>query len=257
GSGAVEPGKLHANIGTAGWVASHFGKNVRDLGRYTGAMGSAIPSTYLVICKCETLGGALEWAKNIFYGDADNSVIFPEIDNLVSQVEAGSGNVIFTPYLAGERAPIQDAKVRAQIFNLGLEHTRGHILRAVFEGVAYNLRWGMEVVEKLTKMPQNEVRLIGGGSKSEVWCQIFADVWQKKVLQLKSPQLASAVGAACIAFVSLGIFKDFTQVADLIEVRKEFTPDPTKKPIYDKIYAEFPLLYTQNKAIFKRLNAKK
>ncbi|HMF31920.1 MAG TPA: FGGY-family carbohydrate kinase, partial [Candidatus Lokiarchaeia archaeon] len=241
GSGAVESGKLHANIGTAGWVAAHFEQNVRDLGHYTGAMASAIPNMYLMLCKCETLGGALEWAKTLFYGDADNAEIFPEIDNLVSQVEAGSGNIIFTPYLAGERAPIQDPKLRAQIFNLGLEHTRGHILRAVFEGVAYNLRWGMELVEKLTKMPQNEVRLIGGGSKSDVWCQIFADVWQKKVLQLKSPQLASAVGAACIAFVGLGIFKDFKQVTDLIEVRKEFTPNPTNKPIYDKLYAEFPL----------------
>jgi xylulokinase len=220
-------------------------------------MASAIPSTYLMICKCETLGGALEWAKNLFYGNEDNAKVFPEIDDLVDKVEACSGNIIFTPYLAGERAPIQDSKLRAQIFNLGLEHSRGHILRAVFEGVAYNLRWGMEVVEKLTKMPQTEVRLIGGGSKSEVWCQIFADVWQKKVLQLKSPQLASAVGAACIAFVSLGIFKDFKQVENLIEVRKEFLPDPAKKGIYDKLYAEFPKLYAQNKDIFKRLNTVK
>jgi xylulokinase len=259
GSGAVETGKLHANVGTAGWVGGHFPTVVKNLVHYIGSIASGIPGMYLVLCKPETTGASLEWIKDLLYpkdlvGEERYARIFPEIDDLVKDIEAGSGNLIFTPYLFGERSPIQSSTLKATLFNLGMNHNRGHVLRAVYEGVAYNLRWGMEIVEELTKLPQTEVRLIGGGSKSDTWCQIFADVWQKKVVKMKNPQLASAVGAACIAFVSLGVFKDFTQIANLVQVEKEFIPDPAKAAIYDKLYAEFPKLYENNKKIFERLN---
>ena len=259
GSGAVEPGKLHANVGTAGWVGAHFPKIVKNLVRYIGSIASGMPGVYLVLCKPESTGANLEWIKDLFYpkelvGEERYARIFPEIDALVKTVDPGSKKLIFTPYLFGERSPIQSSTLRAMFFNLGMYHNRGHILRSIFEGVAYNLRWGMEIVEELTGLPQDEVRLIGGGSKSNVWCQIFADVWHKKVVKMKHPQLASAIGAACIAFVSLGIFKDFTQVANLVQVEKEFMPDPATGRIYDKLYAEFPKIYECNKKIFERLN---
>ncbi len=259
GSGAVETGKLHANVGTAGWIGGHFPKVVKNLVRYIGSIASGMPGVYLVLCKPETTGASLEWIKDLLYpkdlvGEERYAHIFPEIDDLVKKVEPGSSNLIFTPYLFGERSPIQSSTLRATLFNLGMYHNRGHVLRSIFEGVAYNLRWGMEIVEGLTKMPQEEVRLIGGGSKSDTWCQIFADVWHKKVVKMKNPQLASAVGAACIAFVSLGIFKDFTQVANLVQVDKEFVPNQDNAAIYDKLYAEFPKLYESNKKIFERLN---
>ncbi len=262
GSGAVEVGKMHANVGTAGWIGCHFPEIVKDIFHYVGAIISGMPGMYFVLCKPETTGASLEWVKDLMFpkelvGEDRYSQILPEIDKIVSQTAAGSEGLIFTPYLVGERAPLQSPTLRAMFFNLNLYHNRGHMLRAVFEGVAYNLRWGLEIVEKLTKLHQDEVRLIGGGSKSDIWCQIFADVWQRKVVKMKNPQLASAVGAACIAFVSLGIFKDFTQVANLVQVDKEFAPDPAKAAIYDKLYAEFPKLYESNKKIFKRLNESK
>lgn len=221
GSGAISDGTLHANIGTAGWVGCHFPERTLDIPHYSGTIASGIPDKYLIMCKQETLGGAIDWLRKIVF-DQDNfeseSQQYQIMDTLVDQSPAGSKDLIFTPWLHGERSPINDAYLRGQLFNIGMYHSRADVVRAVFESVAYNLRWGIEVVEEQSKIPQKSIKIIGGGSKSDIWCQIFADVWQKKVIRMKQPQMASALGAACIAFVSLGIFSDFIEIDNIAKV---------------------------------------
>ncbi|MHA1734672.1 MAG: xylulokinase [Promethearchaeota archaeon] len=260
GSGAIETGELHANIGTAGWVGCHFPEMCRDIPRYTGTVASGIPGAYLILSKQETLGGALEWMKELLFpkelvGDSGNAEVFGKIDQLVGETPAGAGNVLFTPWLMGERSPKNNPHVRGQLFNLSLDTTRGHVLRAVFEGVAFNLRWGMEAVEKLSGSPRDSIRLIGGAAKSDVWCQTLADVWQKRVERVRDPQQASARGAAVIAMVSLGILPDFSRAASLASVERVFDPDPGVAPLYDKLFAQYMALYEAAKKIHEKLNA--
>ena len=141
-----------------------------------------------------------------------------------------------------------------------MDHKRDDLFRAVYEGVAFNLLWGMEVVEKLSKKykqkgdSKNEIIVIGGATKSDAWCQIFADIWQKKVRRIRNPQMASAIGAACIAMVSLGIFKSFGDVKQLVKVEKEFIPNSENRPIYNKIYSQYRKLYKNNMKMFRNLN---
>jgi len=259
GSGAIDKGKLHANIGTAGWIACHFPKKRKDLGHYVGAIASGMPDIYLILSKQETLGGGLEWVKNVMYPKEildkySSKDLYQQIDVMVGKTPAGAKNILFTPWLFGERSPINNPYLRGQLFNFGMDHGRAELFRSVFEGVAFNLKWGLDIVEKLSRRKENEIRVIGGASNSSQWCQIFADVWQKKVLQMKNPQMASAIGASTIAFVGLGIFTDFSQVNQLVEVKQSFIPDSSKRSLYESLFAQYKELYARNKKIYEKLN---
>ncbi|MBD3352076.1 MAG: hypothetical protein GF364_11370 [Candidatus Lokiarchaeota archaeon] len=262
GSGAILNGQLHANIGTAGWVGCHYEERTLDIAHYSGTIASGIPSKYLILCKQETLGGALDWIRKIIFGDTEsdgNSELstkeqYKKIDEMVTKSPCGANQLIFTPWLHGERSPINDPYLRGQLFNIGMYHNRADILRAVYESVAFNLRWGIEVVEKQSKMPQTCVNIIGGASKSDTWCQIFADIWQKEVIRPKRPQMASALGAACIALIGFGIYQEFSEINKLIKIDKKFTPRKTHIDLYDQLYENFKNLYDRNKKLFYDIN---
>jgi xylulokinase len=263
GSGAIEMGRMHINIGTAGWVATHFPGHAIDTRHYIGSIVSGIPGVFLLISKQETLGAALDWLKAMLYPPeltkgTSKAEIYKMMNEEAARSAPGANSVILTPWLFGERSPINNPYLRGQIFNIGMNTTRADLCRAAMEGVAYNIRWGMECVEaisaKKTRPTTDEVRLIGGASKSDVWCQIFADVLQKPVLQMMNPQMASAQGAASIAMVSLGIYKDFNEVNRMLKKGNLFKPDPGTKVVYDRLYAHFQALYKNNRADFNKIN---
>jgi xylulokinase len=263
GSGAIEMGHMHVNIGTAGWVATHHPVPAVDTQHYIGAIVSGIPGEYLLISKQETLGAALDWLRGMLYPaeftkGISTAEIYRMMDEETTKSPPGANNVILTPWLFGERSPINNPYLRGQIFNVGVNTTRADLCRAAMEGVAFNIRWGMEFVEKMSlKKVQpavDEVRLIGGASKSDVWCQIFADVLQKPIVQMMNPQMASAQGVATIAMVSLGIYKDFNEIGRMLKKGKLFRPDAGNKATYDQLYKKYQGLYKNNKAAFKELN---
>ncbi|HUN53522.1 MAG TPA: FGGY-family carbohydrate kinase [Smithella sp.] len=263
GSGAIESGHIHVNIGTAGWVATHHPTTAIDMNHYIGTIASGIPGKFLLISKQETLGAALDWIKGMLYPPEltqgmSTDEIYRMINKEISNSPPGANLVILTPWLFGERSPVNNPFLRGQIFNAGVNTTRADLLRAAMEGVAFNIRWGMEFVEKLSlkkvKPVTDEVRLIGGATKSGQWCQIFADVLQKPVVQMINPQMASAQGAAAIAMVSLGIYKSFNEIDRMLKKGNLFLPDTGNKTVYEKLYKQYQALYKNNKSAFKELN---
>jgi xylulokinase len=263
GSGAIEMGQMHINIGTAGWVATHHPGHAVDTKHYIGAIVSGIPGEFLLISKQETLGAALDWLKGMLYPAGltqgiSTAEIYRMMDEETTKSPPGANHVIFTPWLFGERSPINNPYLRGQIFNVGVNTTRADLCRAAMEGVAFNIRWGMESVEKMSlqkvKPTVDEVRLIGGASKSDVWCRIFADVLQKPVMQMANSQMASAQGAAAIAMVSLGIYKSFDDIGRMLKKGNLFKPNPENRAVYDKLYKHYQALYQNNKGAFKELN---
>ena len=132
--------------------------------------------------------------------------------------------------------------------------TQDHIVRAVLEGVAYNTKWSLQYVEKFIKKKMNPINLIGGGARSDTWCQIFADVLDREIHQVASPMQANARGAAFIASIGLGTIS-FDDISGLVEIKKVYKPDPKNRKIYDLLFKEFIGIYKQNKAMFRRLNA--
>jgi xylulokinase len=263
GSGAIEMGHLHINIGTAGWVATNHPSIAIDTKHYLGTIASGIPNTLLLISKQETLGAALDWIKGILYPaelvpQKSSAEVYRDLDAAAATAPPGSNNVVITPWLFGERSPINSPYLRGQIFNIGLNTTRADLCRAVMEGVALNIRWGMEHVERLSlkksKPSTDEVRLIGGASKSDIWCQIFADVLQKPVVRMMNPQMACAQGAATIAMVSLGIYRGFEDVDRMLKKGERFIPATGTGEVYDRLYPLFQSLYKNNRKEFNRIN---
>ncbi len=148
---------------------------------------------------------------------------------------------------------MDDQKLGGGYFNQSLKTTRGHMVRAVLEGVAYNSRWLLMYVEQFLGRKLESIRIIGGGARSALWCQIHADVLGRRIQQVDEPVLANARGAAFQAAVALGHLK-VEEIPSLVGVAHTYEPDPKNRELYDELFREFVNLYKCNKAIFARLN---
>jgi len=148
---------------------------------------------------------------------------------------------------------VEDPWVRGGFHNLSLGHTRGHLVRAVLEGVACNSRWLLGAVESFARRRMEPLRLIGGGARSELWCQIYADVLNRAVHQVDRPLEANVRGAALVALVGLGEL-GFGDVPDLVAVGRTLEPNPAHRGIYDDLFAAFLAVYRKNRALYARLN---
>jgi len=173
---------------------------------------------------------------------------------MASAVPAGANKVIFTPWLNGERTPVDSTTLRGGFYNLSMSSSINDLVRAVMEGVAYNTRWSQECVEKFIKKPFAEIALIGGGAKSDLWCQIFADVLKRPIKQMAGPQMANARGAAFIASLGLGHIT-VNDIPALVESKNTYEPNPQNGEIYDRLYGNFLSIYKNNKKMFAQLNA--
>ncbi|HNW59442.1 MAG TPA: FGGY-family carbohydrate kinase [bacterium] len=261
GSGAIQEGALSIRLGTSGGIAGHFRRRKIDITHYAGCVGSTCPEKYyLALAHQETIGICLEWLANrILYHKQrlEEETLFADVfqllDHLAAQAPAGSEGLIFTPWMFGERCPIDDHNVRAGLFNLSLHHGREHLIRAVLEGIAFNLRWALEVLENLYQ-PVRDVHIIGGGAKSDIWCQIIADITNRIIHQAADPQQANARGAALLASLALGHIGSFEEIGNHVVIRQSYTPDPGNREIYDRLFKEFKRLYRQNKKWYARMN---
>ncbi len=274
GSGAVRDYEGHIYIGTSDWLLCHVPYKKTDIFHNMSSFPSAIKGRYFVANEQEIAGGALSFLRDKILYHKDELLkeeqvpdVYKIFDRIVENVPAGSNNLIFTPWLIGERAPVDCASTRAGFYNLSLEMSREHLIRAIFEGVAYNVRWLHMYVEKfiqkwkikanpgMTKkdivMP--ELNIIGGGATSNVWCQIFADVLNRTIKQVKDPIQANARGAAFIASVGLG-YLTWDQIPELIQYSNIFKPNPENRAIYDKLFSEYINIYKIMKKTHKRLN---
>jgi xylulokinase len=147
--------------------------------------------------------------------------------------------------------------VRSTFFNLSADHTREHLLRAVYEGVAYNLRWMIEIVEKKFNYPLPILRLIGGGVRGDPWMQIIADVTGRRVETVADPLEAGAVGIALTAAVGLGAYPDHASLKKIIRVEREFEPQKENTSCYDDLYQTYRQLYTSLRSLYRQANEKR
>jgi len=250
GSGALIENQIHISLGMADWVAAHTYERLRDIMNYTGAITS-IRERYLCISKQETGTVCLDWIINqLFKYEVENYKehgleMYKKLDEMVLNTPPGSNNLIFTP--------LNDPSVRGGFYNLSLEQTRNDVLRATYEGIAFNIKWALQVVEKLVGK-SDQINIIGGGAKSDVWCQILADILERKINQMENPSLGSAKGSAVVALLGLKIFEDLKEAIPLIKIKNSYNPNPENIKVYDKLFTQFLKVYKRNKKMFKSLN---
>jgi len=260
GSGAVRDFESHLYIGTSSWISCHLPFKKTSITTNMGSLPSAIPGHYMLADEHETAGACLSFLKDtvLFADDGltpqrPEGDVFEALNALASRAELGSGNVIFTPWLNGERSPVDDHTLRGGFHNLSLSTTRAQLVRSVFEGVAYNSRWLLEAVDRFLGRRVEQLNFIGGGANSELWSQIHADVTGRAIRQMADPVLANARGAGLLAWLAMGRIK-VEDIPAMVPVKATFRPDPEASDVYESLFREFVNLYKANKAVYKRLN---
>ena len=248
GSGAVRQGELHLTLSTTSWISCPVGFKKTDVFHQLATVPGLDPSSYLLVNNQDTAGRALQWLRDNVFGDLD----YEALTEMAAGAPAGSNGVIFTPWLKGERSPVDDRNARGGFHNLSLSTTRADLVRAVLEGVAYNSRWLLNYVNRFTPNA-GPIRIVGGGARSDLWCQIVADVCGRTCERVADPLNAQLRGAALFAGIGIGAL-DRDELHDLIPLDGVFEPVAAHRQVYDRIFAEFPGLYTAQRGMFARLN---
>ncbi|MCP4121678.1 MAG: hypothetical protein GY751_07975 [Bacteroidetes bacterium] len=246
GSGAIGEGEAHVYLGTAAQVSISTAKNLKFK---NGAvcLQSADPAMNLVVGVTEAAGVNVEWMLRTWYSKEQEELTTEELFKLfeteINATPAGSDHLIFTPWFLGERCPVSTTTTRSTMFNLSHEHTRGHMVRAHCEGIAYNIRWTLENMEKDFGFKTPHMRVIGGGSENAAWMQIIADVTGRKVIRTNHPRHAGAIGGAMCAMVGSGVFPDFRGIHQIVKPTDEFDPQKSNGPLYDQLFQQYKSLY--------------
>lgn len=260
GAGAVEDYVPHLYVGTSSWIAAHVPFKKTDINSNLASIPCAVPGRYLLTALQATAGGNLTFLRdNIIYHkdellqEADVPDIFKVLDQIADRVPAGANGVLYTPWIWGERAPVEDRRLRAGLYNLSLHNTREDIIRAFLEGIAFNTRWLLGPVEKFLGRNVDAIHIVGGGAQSDVWCQIFADVMNVEIKQVTDPIYANARGAAWIAAVGLGEIQ-FQDIPNLVSFKQIYKPQSKNRHLYDEKFQVLQQIYKQMRGIYSRLN---
>lgn len=260
GVGVARPGDCMAVIGTAGIVT--VATDTLDNGFEPQDVGWVIPhgpDTWIRAMGMNYCTPNLDWFLREF-GDAfraeaaaqqPEGSIFDFLDAKVSNVPLGSGGIIFHGYLApgGERAPFVRPSARGSFSGITGNHNRYHMLRAVYEGVAYGIRDCLDSIP--TRV--DTVRMAGGGANSAVWCQIFADVLGRKIVVPSGTEFG-AKGAAIVAGVGLGLYESYAQGVDAtVNIVREYEPDLAKTAVYSEFFEVYRDIHKSMMPIWDKL----
>ncbi len=260
---AVEDYESHLYLGTSSWLGAHVPFMKTDIRHKIAAVPCAVDGRYLAVALQSTAGANLSFLRDrILYhpdelaSDEEHPEVYEILNQIAARVPPGARGLIYTPWLSGERTPVDDPCLRAGLFNMSLEHSREDIFRAFLEGVALNTRWMMEPFGRLLGRPSGAITAVGGGAQSDVWCQIIADVSGRPIRQLASPIQANAIGAAFIAGVGIGALR-FTDLSSLSRIRRTYEPNASLRQLYDDKFASFKEVRTRLAPLYRRLNTPK
>lgn len=207
-----------------------------------------IPNRWLLQGGTVGGGGALRWFREEF----GESLSFDELTSLAEEIPEGSDGVVFLPYLAGERSPIWNPKAKAMFYGLSFKETKGHAVRAVLEGVVFsvfhNLLTAKEAGVDIEKL---DIRAMGGAANSELWIQIYSDITGCQI-KVPSSDTATTLGAAILAGVGVGVYKDFDEAIDqTVQITRQHAPDLNRRKNYESSLAIYLKLSSMmNKEMF-------
>jgi xylulokinase len=219
-------------------------KKKTDINHSVASVPGLTNDSYVVINSQDTGAKALEWLQDVLTG-AGCTMSFDEMTTLAATSPPGANGVLFTPWLSGERSPVDNKKLRAGFTNLSVTTTTADLVRAVMEGVAANSAWLFKYVEKFAGQTLSPIRLLGGGAQSTLWCQIYADTLGRDVVQVAQPLLAQMRGAALLASVALKR-RRLHEVTDQLS-GITFHPSASVADLYRARVALLPSLYDRDK----------
>ena len=247
GAGRTGEGELHMAISTSSWISAAVSRKRTDVVHSIATMPGLLPGGYLIADNHEAAGASLAWVRDQGFGRS-----YEDLTALAAESPPGANGVVFTPWLAGMRSPRDDRSARAGWHNLSHRSTRADLVRAVLEGVAHQAAWLLEPVLRFTPTPSESIRIIGGGARSDLWCQIHADVLGRPIVRVEDPMTAQLRGVGLAAGVALGHL-DWADLDALIPVDRTFEPEAARHTAYAQVTAELPRIHSGLKGTIGRL----
>jgi xylulokinase len=246
GTAVTRAGLMSSSIGTSGVLFAHADDAAVDPSGRIHAFAHSVPGRYCLLAVTLSAGGSLRWWRD------QTGLGYDELVAEASNAPAGSEGLVFLPYLTGERTPHLDPTATGAFIGLTARHTRGHMTRALMEGVVFALRDGIEIMRGLDVRP-TEIRATGGGATSPLWLQLQADIYGTPVHRLAIEE-GAAYGAALLGHVTAGTFADVNEATSVVRTLDETTdPDPKRVARYDEIYGVYRGLYARLREDMRRL----
>lgn len=256
GAGVVRPGQALVSIGTSGVVLSPVAAPPDGSDGKLHLFTHAAPDRWYLMGVMLSAGLSYRWFRDELAplekaaGQVTGMDSFVLLNHEAAAAPPGAGGVVFLPYLNGERTPHADPAARGVFFGLSSAHRRSHVVRAVMEGITFGLRDSLELM-RAAGQPVSTLRAIGGGARSELWLQMQADILEATV---ERPQVdeGPAYGAALLAGVGAGWFRDAHEAVRHVAVRATYEPDPATREAYARNYRIYRDLYPALKEVFAR-----
>lgn len=253
GTGIVRKGLVSSSIGTSGVIFAHSDEINLDPAGRLHTFCHAVPGKYHLMAVTLSAGNSLRWLRDTLQtagrsmaGVEDFVLGYDAMTAQAAEIPVGSEGLMFLPYLTGERTPHLDPLATGGFIGLTARHTPAHLVRAVMEGVTFSMRDGIEIMRSLN-VPIHQVRAIGGGGKSSLWCQMQADIFNSEVVNLEVEE-GPAYGAALLAMAADQDADGVSAVSEnCVKTKGVHLPDPANQERYDRYYAIYRDLYTNLK----------
>ena len=255
GAGVIHPGETQEQGGQAGGMSICMDTYKADPRLILGF--HVVHGQWLLQGGTTGGGGVMRWFEREFAGyeremqkqNGKSSLV--QLNEIANEAAPGSDGVVFLPYMAGERSPIWNPDAKGVFYGLDFSKTKGHMVRACMEGVAFSLRHNLEVAEEAGADAQ-VLRAMGGSANSLLWTQIKSDITGKPIL-VPSSDTATTLGAAILAGVGVGFYKDYEEAVSLtVKTTREHQPNPENKAVYDRNYQTYLKLYDSLKDLMKK-----
>ncbi len=257
GVGCIKTGLAYNYLGSSSWIALMVDQPVYDEKMRVMNWAHTIPYALQPSGTMQTAGASYNWLKNeicaLEVKQAEEQGISPYelINQAIEQSVPGANGILFLPYLLGERTPRWNADAKGAFIGLNVSHKRADVLRAVMEGITYNLEIILSIFRQHVDI--DTITVIGGGAKGEVWRQMMADIYNAKILKPNYLEEATSMGAAIIGGVGSGVFKDFNVVDRFIKIESEQMPNEQNRAQYLKMMPIFDDCYYALENIYEKL----
>lgn len=255
GAGSVAPGTAYGCMGTSAWVAATSENPILDEDMRIVCWAHAVPGLYSPNGTMQYAGGSYSWLKNTICLDETRRSRelgcspYEVINEEIAKSRAGANGILFLPYLLGERAPRWNPDARGVFFGMTPNTRREDMLRSVMEGIVMNLSICFDILRR--QVPIEEILLIGGSAKSPLWQQTIADIYGTRVLVPRYLEEANSMGAAVIAGVGSGIYKDFSAISDFVEVKNKVEMNQDNHALYEDVLVRYNQLYRALEPVFQ------
>ncbi len=237
GSGALAEGERHIYGGSSAWIGTAMNRQIVDISSMMVGIPGAFKGFYNYLAELEVAGTSLEWAIVDILKEG-----FDILDSKDSFSTPGANGVVFTPWINGIRAPKQDPDASGSLRNVKLGTSRYDICRAIIEGIAFHVRWMSEASDRKTKHA-DEAYFVGGMARSDLICQIMADITGSRIMVPYNPQQAGLYGVAMCSMAGKMGIKDITELKKYVRIERTFEPNPDYKELYDKCFERFVDIY--------------